>query len=546
MAMFIRFQRAAAVLLLSAAAFGQTAPGNKPERLEWFRDLGFGMFIHWGVDVSLGSVISHSLVGASPDYVSRYFATLPRYFNPKKFDPRAWAALARLAGMKYVVFTAKHHSGFCMFRTRTTDFNVMNTPFGRDVTAEIVQAFREQGLAIGLYISPDDFHWFHENGYTIARPPAPKTTTREIPALMEYGKAQVRELLTQYGKVDVFFIDGPADGLREQAWETQPDVVVTRGAIETPEQRVPGMPMDEAWEGNMTMGTQWQYKPNDVRKSPTQLIETLIEIRAKGGNFLLNIGPRPDGALSIEEEARLRDIALWNFVNHESLEAVRPWVITNEQKIWFTRKKNEPTVYAFLTGSSWKLGETRTVTLRSVRAGERTKIGVLGQSGEVLEYRPDVKPRTTWKQTGEGLTITFTQAQRLYNDRRWPFPVVLKITGAQPALSPPQVVTRPAHWDEAGGEWILEGELKSLGDASIVEVSFQYRPRKGLTDMYEKTPPWRGLPGRTQAKAGVFTAPLPGVTREQDYEFRALVKHPLITMYGAERPVNATRAVKLH
>ena len=152
----------ASLLVAPAAA----AVGNKPERLEWFRDLGFGMFIHWGVDVSLGSVISHSLVGASPDYARRYFELLPRHFNPKRFDPREWASLARLAGMKYVVLTTKHHSGFCMFDTKTTSFNVMNTPFGRDVTAEIVRAFREQDLAIGFYISPDDFHWFHANGYT--------------------------------------------------------------------------------------------------------------------------------------------------------------------------------------------------------------------------------------------------------------------------------------------------------------------------------------------------------------------------------------------
>lgn len=533
-------------LLVAVPLAGQQAPGNKPERLEWFRDLGFGMFIHWGVDVPLGSVISHSLVGASPEYVERYFTVLPRVFHPKRFDPEEWAVLARLAGMKYVVFTAKHHSGFCMFRTKTTDFNVLNSPFGRDVTAEIVQAFRAQGIAAGLYISPDDFHWFRRNGYPIARPPAPKTTTRELPALMEYGKAQLRELLTQYGKIDVLFIDGPADGLREQAWETQPDIVVTRGAIETPEQYVPGIPMDQPWEACLTMGTQWQHKPHDERKSSTELIETLIEIRAKGGNLLLNIGPRPDGSLAVEEEARLRDIGLWSFVNQESLDAVRPWVISNEQNIWFTRKKNEPVVYAFLTHAPGKLGETRTITLRSVRASEQTQIEILGQSGEILEYRPDIKPKTTWKQTPEGLTITATHAQRLYNDRRWPYPLVLKITHAQAALTPPQVITQGGRWDEGARVWILEGEVKSLGDAPAVEAGFQYRPRKGLTDLYERTEPWRDLPLRQHDKTGPFAQPLPGVGQDQDYEFRAVVKHPLITMYGAEKPVNAGKAVKLH
>ncbi len=173
---------------------------NKPERLAWFRDLGFGMFIHWSVDVSLGSVISHSLVGASPDYVARYYDTLPRYFNPRRFEPEKWAMLAKLAGMKYVVFTAKHHSGFAMFDTQTTKMNAVHTPFGRDPLKAIVEAFRKEGIAIGIYISPDDFYWMHTNGLPIARPPAPKTTTKELPAMLEYGKRQLRELLTNYGR----------------------------------------------------------------------------------------------------------------------------------------------------------------------------------------------------------------------------------------------------------------------------------------------------------------------------------------------------------
>jgi alpha-L-fucosidase len=539
----MRLLRSLALLVLAASSL---PADNKPERLEWFRDQGFGLFIHWSFDVSLGSDISHTLVGASPDYVKRFYETLPGQFNPKKFDPEEWARLAKLAGMKYVVFTAKHHSGFCMFNTKTTSLNVMNTPYGADITARIIDAFRKQGLAVGLYISPDDFHWFSRNGLPIARPPAPRTTTKELPALMEYGKSQVRELLTNYGKIDMFFIDGPADGLREQAWETQPDIVVTRGAMETPEQHIPGIPMDQAWEACLTMGTQWPHKPLDERKSPAELIHTLIEIRAKGGNLLLNIGPRPDGALDLEEEARLRVLALWNFVNQESIEGVRPWVITNEQDIWFTKKKNEPTVYAFLTHAQSKFGDQKTVTLRSVRSTARTRVDVLGQSGEILEYRPDIVPKTTWKQDAEGLHISFTQAQRLYTDRRWPYPVVLKITNSEPALSPPQVAVTGSRWDAAANIWVLEGRLDRLGDAPGVEVGFQYRPRNGLTDMYEKTEPWRDLPLQRQTRAGSFSARLPNIRRDQDYEFRALVKHPLLTMYSAEQPLDPAKAVRLH
>jgi alpha-L-fucosidase len=425
----------AAAAVTASAPLAQDAPANKPDRLEWFRDLGFGMFIHWSVDSQIGSVISHSLVGADADYRRRFFEELPRTFNPTKYNPRDWAVLARLAGMKYVVFTAKHHSGFCMYDTKTTTFSIMKTPYGKDVTRQLVEAFREEGLAIGLYFSPDDFHYLHTTGKTIDRAPRRGVTPQEDPEFLAYDRAQLRELLTQYGPIDIVFIDGPADGLRELVWELQPNAVVTRGAMETPEQKVPGEAIDAPWESCITMGTQWQYKPtHEEYKSGTQLIELLVETRAKGGNLLLNVGPKPDGDLPIEQEERLRELALWHFAFGESTSGVRPWVVTNEGDVWFTRKKDADTVYAIMTKvGTWMLGESRSITLRSVRATPQTNVTVLGQTGEVLEYRPDVDPRPRWRQEANGLHITVTMAQRLYNDRRWPNPVALKITHAQAA-----------------------------------------------------------------------------------------------------------------
>ena len=199
-------------------------------------------------------------------------------------------------------------------------------------------------------------------------------------------------------------------------------------------------------------------------------------------------------------------------------------------------KKNEPTVYAFVTRSPWKLGETRTLILKSVRTTAQSQVSIVGQTGQILEYRPDVIPKTTWRQDAQGLHITATTAQRMYDDRRWSQPVVLRITQAEPALKPPQVVTRGARFD--AGAWVLEGELLTLGDAPSVQVSFQYRPRKGLTDLYEKTEPWRDVPAQPQTQSGRFTMRLPGVGQDQDYEFRALVRHPLLTLYGSERPLH--------
>lgn len=520
--------RFAALLVSLAAARG----ANNPEAVERFRDRGLGLFIHWSVDAPLGGVISHSLAGASPDYVERFFRILPTQFNPDRFQPGKWAALAKLAGFEYVMFTSKHHAGFTMWDSATTPFSVGKTPYGKDLMRQLIDAFRKQGIAIGIYFSPDDFWWLHQHGITINRH-VKGVYPQEIPAFMDYTRRQLREILTNYGTIDYFFFDGPAEQLVDYAWQLQPGLVITRGVMETPEQYIPGVPLKGAWEGNLTMGTEWPWKPtNETYKSGTELIEILIETRAKGGNLLLNIGPKPDGEIPIEQESRLREIALWNFVNGEALKNVRPWVITNENNIWFTR--NRDTVYAFLTKMApWKLGEANTVTLRSVRATARTEVTVLGQSGELVEYRPEVTPKTTWRTTGEGLEVRAYRAQRLYTNRLWPNPVVLRITHAEPGLTPPEVVTGDARWN--GGAMILEGRLVDLGGVASVEVGFQYREKKGGTDLSERTEPWSDLPGEARASAGAFRYELRGLAPNRNYEYRARVRHPLITIYGAEK-----------
>src|SRR5262249_45382628 len=149
-------------------------------------------------------------------------------------------------------------------------------------------------------------------------------------------------------------------------------------------------------------------------------------------------------------------------------------VITNENDIWFTR--NGSTVYAFLTKMApWRLGDAKTITVRSVKSTAATKVTVLGQSDEIVEYRPGLVPKTTWKQESDHLRITAYRAQRLYTDRRWPNPVVLKITNVEPGLAPPEVQTGSARWDAATGTATLSGKLLNLGKVNQVEVGFQYR-----------------------------------------------------------------------
>lgn len=409
--------------------------GNRPERLAWFQDQALGMFIHWSLDSQLGSVISHSLVGASQDYRERYFRLLPQTFLPTRFDPDEWARLAKVAGMKYVVFTTKHHNGFCMFDTKTTPFNIMNTPYGRDITRQIVDAFRQWGIAIGFYFSPDDFWILHQQGHEISRDGTAANPLHN-PELMAHNQAQVRELLNNYGPIDVLFFDGVAEGLKQLAWELQPNVVVTRGDLATPEQQIPDRPIPGPWEACFTLGTQWAYKPtNEEYKSGAKLIEMLIETRAKGGNLLLNVGPKPDGEIPVEQTARIQEMALWLFANGESIYDIRPWPVIRERltldhEVWYTRSKESDTVYAIVTGAPWPKGERKVITLKQVRATDQTDVEILGQSGHVLEYRPDVNPKASWQQDDQGLHISAMRAQRLYNNNRWPNPVVIRITHA--------------------------------------------------------------------------------------------------------------------
>jgi alpha-L-fucosidase len=547
-----KLARLALILISTAAAYPQQfvdtgakqteGRTNNSAAVELFRDRGLGLFIHWGVDGPLGGVISHSLVGASPDYVDRFFEVLPQHFNPDEFQPGKWAALAKLAGFKYVMFTAKHHAGFCMWDTATTPFSVMHTPYHRDILRQLIDAFRKQGIAIGIYFSPDDFWWLHQHRMTINRH-VHGVYPQDIPEFMDYTKRQLKELLTNYGPIDYFFFDGPAGQLTTYAWQLQPNLVITRGVMETPEQYTPGVALPGAWEGNLTMGTEWPWKPtNEKYKSGTELIGTLIETRAKGGNLLLNIGPKPDGVIPIEQESRLREIALWNFVNGEAIQDVRPWVITNENHIWFTRGKNSQTVYAFLTQMEpWKLGEPKTITLRSVRSTPKTQISVLGQSDEIVEYRPEVKPKTKWTQDAQGLHITAYRAQRLYTNRQWPNPIVLKITNAEQAMTPPEVQTTASTWNGTAAVETLRGRITNLGDAQKVDVGFEYRPKRDGTDLSEKTEPWIGLPLSTRTSTGEFAFELKGLASDREYEFRARVHHPLMDMYGHEKTFRTAR-----
>ncbi|OQP64437.1 alpha-L-fucosidase [Niastella vici] len=504
---------------------------NKPARQEWLRDLGFGMFIHFNVDAQLGITISHSLVGASDDYLKRYFNELPKTFDPAQFNPAAIAKLAKLAGMKYVVFTAKHHAGFCFWDTKTTAFKITNTPYKKDLLKEYVEGIRKAGLAVGLYYSPEDFKFLYDHKILIKRGDMQfdKATTAAYDDLV---RKQTTELFTLFGKIDVLFIDGePKEPCRDVAWKLQPDVVITRGAVNTPEQTLPGVALNELWESCVTMGTQWNYKPtHDNIKTAGRLIELLVEARAKGGNFLLNVGPHPDGYIPYELETELREMAAWNFINQEAIQSVRPWIVTNEDNLWFTASKDKKTVFTVITGQpDWAKGDRKEFVLGSVKATPTTRISVLGQNDQVTEYANQLDVHSRFEQKEDGLHISVVKAQRVYDNYKWPNPITVKLENVEPALDPPQVETGIAN--SSNGSVELNGRLIKKGNADSLQVYFEYRPYAGFAEnLYSKD--WLKTTPVYIREAGNFTRLLPGGEEGKEYQYRAVVIHPRLTVRG--------------
>lgn len=517
---------------------------NRPEDLEWLQDAGLGLFIHWSLDVQLGCVISHTLVGASTDYTDRFYQELPQTLNPRNWDFDHLAELARLAGFQYVVFTTKHHNGFCLWDTQTTDFNIMNTPYGKDLVQQYVEAFRKQGIRIGFYFSPEDFRYLRSCGLTITRTPLEPYSETVMEGYRSLLTHQMTELMTNYGKIDVMFFDGGETMYNQEgeslqqlcmqiAWDLQPGILITRGAIPTPEQQLPGVGADFAWEGCITLGTAWQYQPtNEQYKSGQHVIRLLTETRAKGGSLLLNIGPDADGALCRQQEDILREFSLWHFINQEAIHNTRPWVVTNEESIWLLRAKDSSAVYAVLFDvENWDRGQRREFLLKSVKATPKTTVEVLGQSGELTEYRPDLDAHTYWKQTEEGLHISAMHAQRIYCGIQWRNPLVLKITYPEEAFSPMLVQTMQERLLQKDDLVTLFAEVKTLGSFHHASLTFDIREYPGFAlSSYETG--WQRLSGQDVEEPGVYSYELsslkPGVT----YQYRAVLLNETNTMYG--------------
>jgi alpha-L-fucosidase len=365
---------AAALSGLAAAQERPSAAPPAPDRLAWWREAKFGMFVHWG-PYSLASVeaswpiMTPGEAGVGEISEADYRA-LPQRFNPTRFDPREWVQLARAAGQRYIVFTSKHHDGFCMFDSLYTPYKITRSPYGKDILAELAAACREQEMPLGFYYSPPDMNHpgFRDTSFPAranwrGQPERPEWVT-----YLGYMELQITELLTRYGKVAILWFDGLEDqqiynGRRfhRLVHDLQPQTLINNriglpGDYDTPEQFIPehiptvtrdakststdppekvsgtaSLPKPEdfrPWETCMTMNETWAYNRHDRKfKSATQLIRTLVDVTSKGGNLLLNVGPGPDGTIQPEFRERLLAIGDWLNVNGDAIYGTTygPW-----------------------------------------------------------------------------------------------------------------------------------------------------------------------------------------------------------------------------
>jgi alpha-L-fucosidase len=219
-------------------------------------------------------------------------------------------------------------------------------------------------------------------------------------------------------------------------------------------------------------------------------------------------------------------------VNSDAIYGVRPWIITNEGDIWFTQKKG--TLYAMVESESpWPRATWKEFTLHSVRATAGTKVSVLGQNDQVVEYHPEIKPLSSFHQEKDGLHVRVMQTQRLQDNFRWPNPAVLQITNVEPAFTPPHVQTTGSIAEADGRQETLQAEILDMGDSASLPVTFEYRPILG-EDVNSRASAWTATPAQVVSRAGGFTAHVDGLTPKTSYEFRAVIHHPLLSIYGAE------------
>ncbi len=439
------------------------------QKLEEWQDLKFGLLMHWGAYSQWGIVESWSICpedygwcerkkGSDPGNYFTYkkeYENLQLTFNPVGFEPERWANAARNAGMKYVVFTTKHHDGFCMFDSKYTSYKVTSPacPFHvnprANLALEIFNAFRAKGLWAGAYFSKPD--WHSEYYWDPVFPPLdrnvnydPETYPEKWEKFVEFTHNQILELMTDYGKIDILWLDGGwvskkspeqvrnsyagkagearggflrsrtvnqdirMDELAAKAREKQPGLIVVDRAVEgpnqnylTPENTVPEKMLPYPWESCIIAGGGWSWVPDARFMTPRQAIHLLIDIVAKGGNLLYNIAPGPDGKWPEGAYTLLEAMGNWIQVNGKAIYATRAMAPYKSGNICFTRTKDSKTVFAFYLPGKEENALPEEVSIEGFTPAEGARVSLLG-----------AKESLKWKKTSEGCRISIPASLR--------------------------------------------------------------------------------------------------------------------------------------
>ncbi|MFI5137052.1 MAG: alpha-L-fucosidase [Sphingobacteriales bacterium] len=446
----------ASILVMSlfsvAKAQNYVAPTDTAvlQKISQWQNLKFGLFMHWGPYSEWGVVESWSLCpedegwtqrkgpyGADYNTYKKAYENLQTTFNPTHFDPEKWVNAAKDAGMKYVVFTTKHHDGFCMFDTKETDYKVTspNTPFSTNaksnVADEIFKAFRKENFMIGAYFSKPDWHspyywwpYFPPKDRNVNYNPAKYPERWQ--QFKDFTYNQLQELMTGYGKIDILWMDGgwvrplnKADSITAQqmgskynqdidmpkiakmARAKQPGLIMVDRSVTgpyenytTPEQEVPARPLSHPWETCMTMGNSWSYVPGDQYKSSLQIVQLLIKIVSRGGNLLMNIGPGPDGDWDPEAYKRLADIGKWIKLNGEGIYSSKAVAPYSSDNIFFTKSADGNNEYAFVLAKDNEVALPPILTIKVGNAKKIKHVTLLGANQKLK-----------WKQDGEVVNV---------------------------------------------------------------------------------------------------------------------------------------------
>jgi alpha-L-fucosidase len=416
---FCSLPLAAAVPLAAQNDAAGADPGAPKAAIERWKDLRFGMFIHWGPVSIVGTEIGWSRGGVrrgrpgTGKVPVEVYDNLYRMFDPVKFDPDQWVQLAKDAGMKYLVFTTKHHDGFCEFDSKLTDYKITSpkSPYRKDIVRMLSDACHRGGLDWGVYYSqPDWHHPDYRNGAAHAR-------------YIEYMHGQVRELLTNYGPTKMWFYDQlngnaadwDAPRLLHMMRQLEPNLIINNRAglpadLDTPEQRIGMFQNNRPWETCATVGAQWSYKPDDKLRSIEECLRGLVRCATGDGNMIFNVGPRPDGLIEESHAARLREMGAFLKQYGESIYSTRggPFVAPDE-------KKMPANAHGFaLAEGGWWGGSTHkgnTIYLHILRWPADT-ITLPAMPRKIVHHSLLSGGDATVKQTGSGIQVSVPAARR--------------------------------------------------------------------------------------------------------------------------------------